>query len=456
MSRVNVHQPVSTLRDIRRICNPRPLHGVELETLYVKTDDARDPDCAARLSIRSILDDAETAQRILVYGHRGCGKSTELAKLTADLGAGWLCVNFSVLEDLPPIGVHAEEVLLAITHQLVKKASGEKLAKLETDERLKKVVEWFTAVKKTSASARDSELSIGAGAKAGTGGWLFGLGELFAQFSSDLKFRSSTETSIVEEVRKRPGDLIEQINRVVESIQDALKPSNKRLLILVEDLDKLGIGDARSVFIENGQLLAGVRAHIIYTIPIFTFHSPDASAMKASFDHDFSLPMIKVLNADGTRAKGFEIVRDIVRRRVAEASIDQDALDHLIERTGGVLRHVFEVLQTAANMTTLHEPPIRKPHIEYGLRRLKAEMGTQIALPQHVKIEGVDKVEQLYAKLADYAKRQKEGKPCPPTGDPIVQVLLKSCALVEYNGQRWLGVHPLVVEFLKDLGGYGV
>ena len=40
----------------------------------------------------------------------------------------------------------------------------------------------------------------------------------------------------------------------------------------------------------------------------------------------------------------------------------------------------------------------------------------------------------------------------PVTGEPVVQVLLQSCALVEYNGKRWLGVHPLVIEFLKDLG----
>jgi hypothetical protein len=78
-------------------------------------------------------------------------------------------------------------------------------------------------------------------------------------------------------------------------------------------------------------------------------------------------------------------------------------------------------------------------------------MGTQIALPRDQKVEGVDKVEQLYDKLVFCTERLREGKPCPPTGEPVVQVLLQSCALVEYNGTRWLGVHPLVIEFLKDL-----
>jgi hypothetical protein len=224
------------------------------------------------------------------------------------------------------------------------------------------------------------------------------------------------------------------------------------LLIIVEDLDKLSIADARSVFIENSNLLTGIQANIIYTIPIFTFYSPDASAMKAAFDHDFSLPMIKVLNPDGSRANGFEIVKEIVHKRVAKPAIKEDALNLLIEKTAGVLRHVFEVLQTASNMTSLREPPIQRKHIEYALGRLKADMGTQIALPTDQKFEGAESVKQLYEKLVFCAKRQCNGKACPPTGEAVVQVLLQSCALVEYNGARWLGVHPLVVEFLKDLG----
>jgi len=448
---VEPNKPATKLREIRNLCHPRPLKNGELNTLYVETEAARDPNCDVRQSIKSILDDAPATNRILVYGHRGCGKSTELALLAKELGDGWLCVSFSVLDELPPIGVHAEEVLFAIAHQLVESAKAAQLDSLEQDERLKKVGDWFKSITTTAESARDAQLELGAGVKAGTGGWLLGLADIFAKFSSDIKFRSSTQTSIIEAVRKRPGDLIQQINRLLESVQEALGMQKKRLLIIVEDLDKLSIADARGVFIENSNLLTGIQANIIYTIPIFTFYSPDASAMKAAFDHDFSLPMIKVLNPDGSRAKGFDIMKQIVHRRVDKSAIQEDALELLIEKTGGVLRHVFEVLQTATSMTSLREPPIKRKHIEYALGRLKAEMGTQIALPRDQKVEGVDKVEQLYDKLVFCTERLREGKPCPPTGEPVVQVLLQSCALVEYNGTRWLGVHPLVIEFLKDL-----
>jgi hypothetical protein len=449
---VSQYEPAIKLRDIRRFCSPRPLDEGELAAFFVETEAARDPNCDVRNCIKSTLDDAASPRHILVYGHRGCGKSTELVRLAGELGGGWLCVKFSVLEELPLIGVHAEEVLLSITHQLIEAARREKLQSMEQDERLKKVGDWFKEVTITKDAGRDTQLELGAGAEASPGNWLLGLGNMFAKFSGEMKFRSSTQTSIVEAVRKRPADLIEQINRLIESVQAALRPLERRLLIIVEDLDKLGIADARRVFIENNNLLTGLRANIIYTIPIFTFYSPDADAMNAAFDAEYSLPMIKVSNPDGSRAtKGFEVVKEIVHRRVAKTAIEEAALDLLITKTGGVLRHVFEVLQTASSMTTLREPPIQKQHIEYALGRLKTNLGLQIALP-HQKIDGVDNVEQLFDKLVEYARLRTDPKKCSPTSEPIVQVLLQSCALVEYNGTRWLGVHPLVLELLKDLG----
>ncbi len=438
------------MRDIRRFCNPHPLANGELDAFFVETEAARDPICDVRSCLKSALDDATAPRRILVYGHRGCGKSTELVRLAEDLGDGWLCVKFSVLDDLPTSGVHAEEVLLTIAYQLVKAAREANLQSMEQDERLRKVGEWFHQVTVKSGSERAAQIEAAAGAQAGTGHWLAGLVDLFAKFSGEIKFRSSTQTSIVEEVRKRPADLIEQINRLIESVQEALQATERRLLIIVEDLDKLSIADARRVFIENSNLLTGLRANIIYTIPIFTFYSPDASALRAVFDAEFSLPMIKVAEADGARANGFETVKEIIFRRVAKAAIDEDAVELLIEKTGGVLRHVFEVLQTVTTITSLREPPIHRHHVEYGLGRLRANLGLEIALPQP-KIDGLNKVEQLYEKLVEYAQRRKDGKMCPPTSDPVVQVLLQSCALVEYNGTRWLGVHPLVLEFLRSL-----
>ncbi len=212
---MSIFEPATTLRDIRRYCSPKALDTNELNSFYVDTLPARDPHRGVRQSIKSLLEDAGPSKRILVFGHPGCGKSTELVRLTQELSGDWLCVNFSIQQEVQMIGVKAEEVLLAITHQIILAAKKAGLDSMEGDEKIKKVYDWFTTTTNITNSERQAELAMGAGVKAGTGGWLVGLGVLFAKFSSEIKFRSSTESSVVEKVRKHPGDLVEQINRIL-------------------------------------------------------------------------------------------------------------------------------------------------------------------------------------------------------------------------------------------------
>jgi len=86
------------------------------------------------------------------------------------------------------------------------------------------------------------------------------------------------------------------------------------------------------------------------------------------------------------------------------------------------------------------------------LERKTREFYNEITLP-YGGIPGEElKVQDLYDRLAEDAKVQLEGAVNPPKTDAINQVLLKCCALVEYNGRSWHGVHPLVMDILDELG----
>ena len=164
--------------------------------------------------------------------------------------------------------------------------------------------------------------------------------------------------------------------------------------------------------------------------------------------------MIKVVESDlRTRTNGFGTVREIVRRRVPEVLLPQDALDLAVEKTGGVLQHLFEVLHIAASMTDYETEtdPITVERIEYGLQRKRREFYQEIAIPfGGVQGEPHLKVQDLYDRLAEYARAEEQGKKNKPPTDAINQVLLKCCALVEYNGEGWFGVHPLVFDVLRE------
>ena len=54
-------------------------------------------------------------------------------------------------------------------------------------------------------------------------------------------------------------------------------------------------------------------------------------------------------------------------------------------------------------------------------------------------------VGDLYRRLRELADRPVRVLPA----DPVAMVLLKARAVLEYNGEQWFRVHPLVQELLK-------
>jgi len=434
------------LREIRVACDLGPLSSENLERYWVDTDSARDPYQSVRDSIRLRLEDKKDV-RLLFYGHGGCGKSTELAKLVQELGQRYYVVSFSARAEMSLTDVTAEDLIVVLMERLVAAAQSDKL---EVDQgALKEVHAYFSTVTTTQEDGSTSKVGIEAGASVKTPFILAQLVKLFAGLKAEIKLEARNKETRVATVRQRPGELLKQANILVNSVRHALPPE-RQILLIVEDLDKLDISTAREVFIGKMNVLTGINVNIIYTIPIFVFHSPDASILRRQFDSDISLPMIKVAESNGSRGKGFDIVKEIITRRIGADAVAANALDLLIEKTGGVLQHTFEILEIATLMRNATFP-LQQEHIRYGLQRKKNEFWSEITLPFE-PVHGLTSKEQLFERLRECAESQRKGLPCNPTGDPIDQVLLKSCALVEYNGKRWLGVHPLVQEMIEELG----
>lgn len=439
-------EKAKTVKDIRRVCKPVPLKGETLDAYFVETDLARDPHQNTRKKILEVLE-ADEIVRMLFYGHRGCGKSTELNKFLSEHGDGFFPVTFSVLDEMTPPAACAEDLVLVITQNVLRTAQLEGLK--VSDELLKPVEDFFAETVAETCQARDAEMKAGAGVGVSTG-FLAKLVDTFAKFSAEIRFNAHSKETSVAALRKRPGDLVAQANNVIGAVQAAL-PDDKPLLVIVEDLDKLGLAQATDIYVNHVNLLTGIRTRIIYTIPVFLMHSPDANVFKPLFDAVIPLPMIKVMEPTGESESGMNTVRAVVDQRLEKGSIEEDALTLLVRKTGGVLRHVFEVLQTVSLINNV-VTPFKEEQITYGLNQLKKEFWHTTTLPYKRVPDGPKSVDELYDRLADYGRKQQKGKVIQPVSDPINQILLKSLALVEYNGDGWLGVHPLVMENLKDLG----
>jgi hypothetical protein len=423
------------LEEIHKFCRPMPLKPDELEAFFIETDSARNSHQNPRERIKKDLKAIPNA-RILFYGHRGCGKSTELSKLSKEIQDNFFTVSFSIMEEMNLNAVRAEDLILIIAERILNAAQEQDL-KLK-DTLLNPVLDYFSETVLT----KNERHTIGTGVKALLG--------LFVKLNGEIKYNAYNEESKTAHLRKRPADLLGQTNNLIEAVKDAL-PEGKDLLVIVEDLDKIDLKQARDIYVQNAGLLTGIKVNIIYTIPVFLFHSPDVGAFQPLFDDTISFPMIKVCEPSDKRAEGFETVRSIILKRVEDKLIKPDALDLLIEKTGGVLRHVFEVLKETSLMATA-SVPLSCENIRYGLDQLRIDLSRQIALPYDSFPDSPQSVEKLYELLTIYTKKQQKNEFIKPKSDTIHQILIRSCALVEYNGKQWIGVHPLVREFLEALG----
>ena len=161
--------------------------------------------------------------------------------------------------------------------------------------------------------------------------------------------------------------------------------------------------------------------------------------IESAFDHYELLSMIKVKEVTGERCRrGHEIIRNIVRKRADLNLFEPEALDYAIEKSGGSLRHLFEVLQNAV--------------LDIRVRNREAQKIDRQA------------VENAYKKLRSYFERTitadhllilksvHESADKKPTADGTLKELLNCMAVIEYNGNRWCDLHPAVADILREKG----
>lgn len=453
--------PLPALREIRRRLRLGALTKgeIELEQWFVETHIAR----CERLDVRSTMAEQlraayaeNTDVSLLFYGHGGTGKSTELAKLSSEIGQSFLIVHFSIKDHLDLVSFDANDLLLVIAEQVLKIAQQTDLGL--ADDALEDVHDFFAEKTQSHATTRSSNLAVGGKVQAGVNGLLPGLLKIFAGFSADLKIGETRENTYVHRFKQKPGALLTAVNGVLSAVRQSLRSRGQGLLLIVEDLDKLDLAPSRRLFVENTSRLRGLAASVIYTVPIFIVYSPDWGLISRSFTRSYGLPMIKVSECDGQRCQiGHETLLMIINRRLAGASavpaFTIPAVELAIQKTGGVLQHLFEVLSMSTEISGV-TLPVSEDAVRAALDIRRGELWSEITIPSLAseKLVGVERVEQLYERLADHVRANRSGPGQPANTDPINQLLLRCHALIEYNGQRWVGVHPLVEENLIRAG----
>lgn len=405
--------PAITLKQAFQFFDPdRPLEGEWFHAFHVpRPDEQRLKDLQQHL----LWAREDEYTKVLFTGPRGSGKTTELQHLIQEMQDTHFVV-FVQGENLFSLGdVAYQDVLVSLGLALYEAVSREQGISPGLQDAVDNLRYWWEqrVVEELAEGERE-------GASLGLN---LGILRFGYQWQSSPTFRSV----IRRQVETRLSELLERLNHLLGALREV---TGKRLLLLVDGLDKVyDLTQARDLFLTQALLLP--EAQIVYTIPLALIHQPDFQQARLSYNQAVVLPNIAVRTREGAPwPPGREMLIQVLHRRMEAALLTEEAAVYLAEMSGGVLRELMLLTRTS-------------------ILRAWREHGGHGPVERHHVRAAVEEVKNTYRRTLtwqDYPalRRLRETKDLQSLEPAVASRLLHGMAILEYNGQNWWDVHPIV------------
>jgi hypothetical protein len=360
-----------------------------------------------------------TSRHILLFGHRGSGKTTELRVALERLREGrLLIVDVDIATVLDRNNAQYADLLVAMA-----RATFENLRHLSMrQEELQPIEDWlFTQVIDRSES-RDFMAELKTSARGGLN--VPFLADLFARFTTAFKTNHQAKESFRREIRGTFSTLAELFNRFLRDAEAQLHQKTgdeQRIVFAIDGTDKLSSEDTKRLFVADVEQLLAIDALIVYTAPIALKYDGNLTSRL----HDIVLPMIKLYTREGARFEpGWEAMRSILLGRADRAAFaDEQAIENLIEGSGGHPRDMLRLLQIACEYA---DQKVDVTSVERALDALARDHQRYLLEEDYVELAKVD------------AGKAHDGH------RPNTHRLLLNLALLEYNDGSWRRSHPVI------------
>lgn len=413
-----------------------PLDVDNLSKFYVDTSEARGDDTAYRLMFL-LEESSRKNKKFLFGGHTGCGKSTVLSKIADELESKYMIVKFSIGQYMDFLSVSYFDVILSILRNIVDTAKDNSI-KID-----KKIIDSiFTywneekVIVNTNTESTDSSIDNSVG------------GSLLGILSSKIKLYLQSSSEIKAESVIKLGPTVPKFIELVNMfLDDFNKKIDKPLLVIIDDLDKLSIQQARQLFIDNCTSITSLHVNIIYTFPIYLCYSPEFRCIQYEFEDPIILSMIKVKNKDGSLFDvGIETIKDIIFKRADKRLFENGVVDYVIEKSGGCIRTAFKIIRDAAINAELEYKKISNVDETQKIIKInnvqKSYKAYKSGMERMIRIDYLNLLKDIYL-----TKR-----PFIDENNIIVMNLLMSLAVIEYNGDRWCDLNPAIKDYLVEMG----
>lgn len=443
------------LEKFYQVCNPSKtlvMGNAEDRKYYIDFSSVRGGKIIEELgrTITRLSPNEPTCQ--LFTGHIGCGKSTELLRLKAQLEhQEFHVVYFESSRDLVMADVDVTDILLAMARKV-----SQSLEKAKVNLQ----PQGFKALLQGAAKLLQTEIEVSAEAS------LPGLGDISAntegEFSVSLgiaKIAAKTKNSpelrsqLRQYLEPRTDTLLEAINKeLLEPAYKELRQRGKKgLVVIVDNLDRVdnsakpsGRAQPEYLFVDRGEQLKPLKCHVVYTIPLVLIFSNDWGGLRNRFGvNPKVLPMVLVRSRDGSESEeGIALLRQMVLARafpdidpqqrltlIQEVFDSPETLDRLCQVSGGHVRNLLVLLYSCLQK---EDPPISRRCLEDVIRRERDALVRAIT-------------DDEWELLLQVAKQQGV------KGEEEYQTLLRSMFVFEYQDEQggWFSINPILAEAKK-------
>lgn len=369
-------------------------------------------------------------EQIFFCGHRGSGKTTELKRIMAspEIRQRYQTVYLTSTNfGADPVDLTHDALLVEIGLALAEHGREHGMDPCLAEE----LDEWGQEIVKTFL--HDEAAQAAAGVKANA--WL-------AFFKAQLKTRRQWETKQVQILEPKVQDLLSILLRMAQDLENR---GGKRLLVLVDDLEK---GESEShkgmhwrIFQEQYETLIQTGFSVIYTIPIYFRSLPER---RIPADRLYAFPAVRLYE----RAKkhderpqidrdlpGYRVLRRFVEQRLADprSVLGEDLLDELLLIGGGLFRETARAMSEAAFSA-----------YRRGASRIEARDVEEV----------FHELKKDYQPLirGDAVRVLKEVLHSAQGWIPGIEPYLQSHTVVEYeNDDLWLDLRYFLKQYVSDM-----
>jgi len=408
------------IRDIYHLFNPdEVLLNNELEKYYVEIDqnEINIKDLQIRLELGLVT---REPIKLLFTGHLGSGKTTALNRLVSNLDDGFFIVHYNVFDLLDYNDVYYSDVLFSILTKMLEKAENDKIGLGQT--LLNRVNNWGSSIIKSEI--REESVGGGVGLKIS----ILNLLEILGRMKSE----NSTKKEVRKEIEPRVSELISIINDTVSEIEK----TDEQVLIIIDNLEKIDPTKALDLFYNHGTQLTQPLCKIIYTFPISLKISDKFTLIKNNFSKVSNHPNIKINEREGPGhpyPRGREFMKEIVSKRVSLDLFEPDALEYIIDMSGGVVREFIRIIRDSA---------------------VRAITRKKDLIDKNIAVEVVNGLKNIYqAQLSDedYQILMEVHQTKDIKRDELLVGLLHNLSVLEYRNERsWCDLNPIVRAILDE------